>query len=140
MLPVPYDASTLASAGGLNLSSGTRAASGRPFSFAYAASAAVFRDPRQPMKPSPAKPRSIIAQVDASGAEGVTAENSKAWVKPFTWLAGRPFSTMSNGSAKPPPMAYSATLRSTPPSRKPASRPWRRNSRGSSRAVYSRGA
>jgi hypothetical protein len=38
-----------------------------PFLFAYAAWATVLRDPRQPRKPSPAKPASIIAQVEGSG-------------------------------------------------------------------------
>jgi hypothetical protein len=40
----------------------------------YAAAAALLRDARQPAKPKPAKPTSIIAQVDGSGvpsAEGI---------------------------------------------------------------------
>jgi hypothetical protein len=34
---------------------------------AYPANATVLREPRQPAKPSPANPRSIIAQVEGSG-------------------------------------------------------------------------
>ena len=37
----------------------------------YAERAAVFRDPRQPMKPRPAKPNSSMAHVDGSGTPPV---------------------------------------------------------------------
>jgi len=60
-----------------------RRASGPAFSFAYAARAAFLRNPRRLMSPSPANPASIMAQVEGSGA-AFWAENSKAWVKPFT--------------------------------------------------------
>ena len=51
---------------------GERAASAALFVVAYAACAVALRDPRQPMKPSVAKPTAIIAQVEGSGlATGV---------------------------------------------------------------------
>jgi hypothetical protein len=76
--------------------------SGRPS--AYAACAIAFCDPHQPINPSPANPRAIIAQVEGSG---ITAETAFA---PH-WLSSRSRRKKSV-EAVPPPRAGQSEVNS----------------------------
>src|ERR1700677_2574772 len=113
-----------AAAGELNASpeQGERAAFGSPLlSSPYAA---AFRDARQPMRPSPAKPSSSIAHVEGSGTamvvpvrvRPVPIEPSNAKMEPSSTSAPKlPVAPASEAPATRPPGVTKGGGRSLPP-------------------------